>query len=59
MIIYTVRCDGEGCKTKQEIEPFGGKTPEYLAEAYGWKIKNHKHYCGECQEKEKEKNGKI
>jgi hypothetical protein len=58
-IIYQVRCDGEDCETMQEIEPFGGKTPEYLAEAYGWKKVNGKHYCGECQKKEKENDGKI
>jgi len=56
MIIYTISCNNEGCDRKQEIEPLGQATPEYMAEAYGWtKTGDNKHLCGPC----KEEGGKI
>jgi hypothetical protein len=62
MIIYTISCDNEGCVRKQEIEPVGQASPEYMAEAYGWtkKTGDNKHLCGPCQKKEdKIDDGKV
>jgi len=57
-ITYIVSCNNEGCERQQVIEPLGQATPEYMAEAYGWKkIGDNKHLCGPCKEEEDKIDG--